>query len=143
MTKPFPTKNLRFFLTAPSPCPYLPGRRERKVFTGLDGLDAEATHYLAFVDGKPAGTARMRIVQGAAKMERVAVRAPYRRSGVGRALMEKMIEESKQRPQLKEAKLGAQLQAIPFYESLGFTPYGEEYMDARIPHRHMTRKLAN
>lgn len=44
MTKPFPTKNLRFFLTAPSPCPYVPGKRERKVFTGLDGLDAEALH---------------------------------------------------------------------------------------------------
>lgn len=44
MTKPFPTKNLRFFLTAPSPCPYLPGKRERKVFTGLDGLDAETLH---------------------------------------------------------------------------------------------------
>lgn len=40
MTKPFPTKNLRFYLTAPSPCPYLPGRRERKVFTALDGGDA-------------------------------------------------------------------------------------------------------
>lgn len=44
MTKPFPTKNLRFFLTAPSPCPYLPGRRERKVFTALDGLDAVGLH---------------------------------------------------------------------------------------------------
>jgi leucyl-tRNA---protein transferase len=44
VTKPFPTKNLRFFLTAPSPCPYLPGRRERKVFTGLDGPDASALH---------------------------------------------------------------------------------------------------
>ena len=40
MTKPFPTKNLRFYLTAPSPCPYLPGRRERKVFTSLEGLAA-------------------------------------------------------------------------------------------------------
>lgn len=44
MTKPFPTKNLRFFLTAPSPCPYLPGKRERKVFTALDGLEAEHLH---------------------------------------------------------------------------------------------------
>ncbi len=32
----------RFFVTAPSPCPYLPGRTERKVFTELDGPDAEA-----------------------------------------------------------------------------------------------------
>lgn len=37
MTKAFSTKQLRFYLTAPAPCPYLPGRRERKVFTSLDG----------------------------------------------------------------------------------------------------------
>jgi len=44
VTKPFPTKNLRFFLTAPSPCPYLPGRKERKVFTALDGIEATELH---------------------------------------------------------------------------------------------------
>jgi len=31
----FPSARLRFFLTAPSPCPYLPGRSERKVFAHL------------------------------------------------------------------------------------------------------------
>lgn len=30
----------RFFVTAPSPCPYIPGRSERKVFTELKGKDA-------------------------------------------------------------------------------------------------------
>ena len=35
MTQHFPTRQLRFFLTAPSPCPYLPGRFERKVFAHL------------------------------------------------------------------------------------------------------------
>jgi leucyl-tRNA---protein transferase len=30
----------RFFVTTPSPCPYLPGRTERKVFTELGGHDA-------------------------------------------------------------------------------------------------------
>lgn len=30
----------RFFVTAPSPCPYIPGRLERKVFTELKGKDA-------------------------------------------------------------------------------------------------------
>lgn len=44
MTKPFLTKNLRFYLTAASPCPYLPGRSERKVFTALDGYEASALH---------------------------------------------------------------------------------------------------
>lgn len=33
-------KNIRFYLTTPQPCPYLPGRRERKVFAALDGADA-------------------------------------------------------------------------------------------------------
>lgn len=31
----------RFFVTNPSPCPYLPGRTERKVFTELNGAHAE------------------------------------------------------------------------------------------------------
>lgn len=40
MTRQYTNSQLRFFLTAPSPCPYLPGRRERKVFTALDGTDS-------------------------------------------------------------------------------------------------------
>ncbi len=32
----------QFFITAPSPCPYLPGRVERKVFTHLVGHDARS-----------------------------------------------------------------------------------------------------
>lgn len=34
----------RFFVTAPSPCPYLDGREERKVFTELAGADAAELH---------------------------------------------------------------------------------------------------
>ena len=30
----------RFFVTSPSPCPYLPGKQERKVFTELTGVHA-------------------------------------------------------------------------------------------------------
>ena len=32
----------QFFITAPSPCPYLPDRMERKVFTHLVGPDARS-----------------------------------------------------------------------------------------------------
>jgi len=35
VTHHFATRQLRFFLTAPSACPYLPGRSERKVFAHL------------------------------------------------------------------------------------------------------------
>lgn len=38
MTRPFDPHRLKFYLTIPSPCPYLPGRMERKIFTQLDPL---------------------------------------------------------------------------------------------------------
>ncbi len=44
MTQHIPTRQLRFFLTAPSPCPYLPGREERKVFAHLPMLEGPAVH---------------------------------------------------------------------------------------------------
>ncbi len=36
-----PVRFPRFFVTNPSPCPYLPGKTERKVFTELNGAHAE------------------------------------------------------------------------------------------------------
>ncbi|WP_409433890.1 arginyltransferase [Litorimonas sp. RW-G-Af-16] len=39
MSHPFDPNRLQFYLTIPSPCPYLPGRMERKIFTQLDPLD--------------------------------------------------------------------------------------------------------
>lgn len=36
MTHPFATRQIPFFLTAAAPCPYLPGKWERKVFTRID-----------------------------------------------------------------------------------------------------------
>ena len=36
-----PVRFPRFFVTSPSPCPYLPGRNERKVFTELKGANAD------------------------------------------------------------------------------------------------------
>ncbi|OYX08895.1 MAG: arginyltransferase [Sphingomonadales bacterium 32-68-7] len=37
-----PVRFPRFFVTSPAPCPYLPGRTERKVFTELKGPHAES-----------------------------------------------------------------------------------------------------
>ncbi len=39
MSHPFDPNQLQFYLTIPSPCPYLPNRMERKIFTQLDPLD--------------------------------------------------------------------------------------------------------
>lgn len=44
MSHLFPTRQLRFFLTAPQPCPYLAGRYERKVFAHLPLSDGAAVN---------------------------------------------------------------------------------------------------
>ncbi len=44
MTQHTPTRGLRFFLTAPSPCPYLPGKAERKVFAHLPMAGGAGMH---------------------------------------------------------------------------------------------------
>lgn len=41
----------------------------------------------------------------------------------------------------KRMILGAQTQAIPFYESLGYTVFGEEYLDAGIKHFDMEKEF--
>ncbi len=44
MTQHFATRQLRFFLTAPTPCPYLPDRSERKVFAHLPMSEGAAVN---------------------------------------------------------------------------------------------------
>jgi arginine-tRNA-protein transferase len=44
-------ENTQLFLTAPMPCPYLPGRQERKLFTHLTGRRATALHALLSDNG--------------------------------------------------------------------------------------------
>ena len=40
MSEHFPGRKLRYYLTIPGPCPYLPGQEERKVFVHLPPLEA-------------------------------------------------------------------------------------------------------
>ena len=44
-------ENTQLFLTAPMPCPYLPGKMERKLFTHLTGRRAPALHALLSDNG--------------------------------------------------------------------------------------------
>lgn len=103
-----------------------------------DGLDGEARHLLALDAGVAAGTLRWRRVGDLGKVERVCVAAKQRGTGLGRQLMERALAEIRATPGLKGAKLGAQVEVIPFYERLGFVAYGPIYDDAGIPHRDMT-----
>lgn len=101
----------------------------------IDGLDGECRHYLAFADGAAVATARTRLLaDGMAKIERVAVRLPWRRRGIGRALMEHVIADLGPVP----ITLNAQLHTVGFYAGLGFVPEGEVFEEAGIDHLRMT-----
>lgn len=104
----------------------------------LDDLDVSAWHFLAFVNGAPAGTARLVQTAGAAKIGRMAVLARFRGRGVGTRLLETAMHAAKEL-KLNPTILDAQVAAIPFYERLGFVAEGVIFDDAGIPHRRMCR----
>ena len=102
-----------------------------------DGLDPESLHFLAMLDGQPVGTARL---LPDAHIGRVAVLANARGTGIGVLLMQAAIEAARHAGHSKVA-LSAQVQALAFYERLGFVAHGNEFLDAGIPHREMTLSL--
>ena len=106
----------------------------------IDDKDDNAIHLLATIDGHPAGSARLLLSGTTGKIGRVCVLPAHRGIGLGAALIRAALTELRAQG-MTTAKLGSQTHAIPFYERLGFTPSGPEYMDAGIPHRDMTLAL--
>ena len=106
----------------------------------VDGMDADALHLLLQEDGKAIGTARLLLDGTTGKIGRVAVLDQHRGRGFGVLLIEKSRDILRARG-MRRAKLGAQTHAIGFYEKLGFTAQGDEYIDAGIPHRDMVCPL--
>jgi predicted GNAT family N-acyltransferase len=117
-----------------------------------DARDDDADHALAQRAGRPIGAARLVVENpGFAGLDeawgpighlgRLAVRAGGRRQGLGAALVT-AVEQRAVRLGLTWVYLGAQTQAVPFYERLGYAPFGEEFDDAGLPHRHMARRVA-
>ncbi len=107
----------------------------------FDGRDEQSQHLLAFWDNRPVGTTRIRTLENqSAKVERVAVLLEARGLGIGKALMAKALELlSKQK--VPEIQIHAQMQVRDFYKKLGFTPEGEVFSEAGIPHVKMKKQL--
>jgi predicted GNAT family N-acyltransferase len=108
----------------------------------LDDLDAISVHVLARVDGGPVGTGRLIPTDdGRGKIGRMAVRKPFRGSGVGAAIMDQLLDVARERG-MHGLTLSAQLHALGFYERFGFVAHGDVFLEAGIEHREMARSLA-
>ena len=96
----------------------------------IDGLDGEAKHVLAFVDGVPIGTGR---ILDDGHIGRVAVLKDYRGFGIGKLSMIELIKWA-QDMSLEKVRLSSQWQAHSFNLDLGFVCVGDIYKEAGIDH---------
>ena len=100
----------------------------------VDGEDDAACHAVALINNNEViGTGRM-LASG--KIGRMAVRSDMRYQGVGRAVLDVLVNEARTQG-LAGVSLGAQLSAVAFYQRAGFTPQGDVFIDAGIDHRQM------
>jgi predicted GNAT family N-acyltransferase len=104
-----------------------------------DEHDAVSRHVIARdADGGAIGTGRLLPHGNPGHIGRMAVLADWRGKGVGRALLERLLELAAA-SHMQHLALHAQTQAGGFYRRFGFVEDGPEFMEAGIPHRTMRR----
>lgn len=111
----------------------------------LDGKDLDALH-LRLLSGRDlVGSARIRKpakTDPAARIGRVVVSPEHRGKKLGDRLMVEAIAQCERLYPENPIKLSAQSQLLRFYESFGFVPVSEEYLEDGIPHVDMQRPAA-
>jgi len=102
-----------------------------------DGMDETSIHFMAETTaGDVIGTARL---MPSGQIGRMAVLIQQRGHGIGRRLLDRAISSARQRG-MEEVFLHAQSHALEFYQKAGFVADGEQFEEAGIPHRSMTRR---
>jgi len=74
------------------------------------------------------------------RLGRLAVLREFRRRGIGKALVDRVIEAAR-REGLENLEAWVQTRAAPWYEQQGFTVFGPEFDDAGILHRRARLRL--
>lgn len=102
----------------------------------MDDKDKTCIHYIVKDHNMIIATCRVIVHDKLWHLGRIAVLKQYRGQHYGSHMLAYIIEQAK-KANVEKLELGAQLQAIPFYESLGFKTYGEIFFDADIEHKEM------
>ncbi|WP_305416382.1 GNAT family N-acetyltransferase [Photobacterium leiognathi] len=103
----------------------------------FDNLDSEAVHVLVMDGEQPLGTGRI-LADG--HIGRIAIMKSARGQGLGAKVVQALVKYAQQQG-YPRVDLGAQTHANDFYRRLGFMPYGDEFMEANIPHQAMEQML--
>ncbi|MCG8426247.1 MAG: GNAT family N-acetyltransferase [Chromatiales bacterium] len=99
-----------------------------------DGEDESSLHVIAEdTEGNAIGTGRL-LTSG--QIGRMAVLPRWRSYGVGSALLNALLQTARL-GNYPTIFLNAQIHAKAFYNQHGFTPVGEQFMEADIPHIRM------
>lgn len=108
----------------------------------FDDIDSIAHHLLLYADGQPAGCCRLFPSErdNTYTMGRLAVRKQFRGKAYGKLILQE-AEKWLRQQNVRNLELSAQVRVRPFYESLGYTASGEEYLDEYCPHIHMEKGL--
>lgn len=102
----------------------------------MDGTDKYAKNMILIKDNKPIGTSRLIVIDNKMYIGRVAVLKEYRKKGYATHMINFLLNEAKNMG-YNEVFIHAQTYAKSFYEKIGFKQFGEEFLEANIPHIHM------
>ena len=105
----------------------------------FDEHDPACLHAIAFDAETAVATGRINFSQ-AGRLGRIAVLPSHRRLGLGTTLI-KALEAVAKKENLKRIWFHAQVQAVPFYNSLGYQTVGAEFVEDSIMHVKMEKKL--
>jgi cysteine-S-conjugate beta-lyase len=115
---------------------------EQKVPEGLevDEFESQCMYFLLIHEKVPAATGRLRIKNSLIKFERIATLQKYRGLGLGKDLVNEMMNYAKTNHPELTPYMHSQLDAVSFYERLGWSVMGEVFHEAGIPHLAMEIK---
>ncbi len=111
-------------------------------YQDLDGVDLEAYHVFLHENGKI--VAYLRVVDKGKRLDEVSIGRVIslrRRKGLGGELMRLGLRVAKEKFGADIVKVGAQVYAKPFYESVGFSQISGEYLEDGIAHIYMQCKV--
>lgn len=116
---------------------------EQGFISEFDDIDEKAVHIVLYLDDTAAAVCRVFYSEehGQYVIGRIAVRREYRGKHLGAEIM-RAAEAEIRRLGGSTSGLSSQVQAMGFYEKLGYRPIGEQYMDEHCPLIRMEKSLS-